>query len=159
MAFCSLVVETMGKHRDRGAAGYKARYAAYLAEVKNCMEEMEAIKPGINAEARAFRERMDGNADGAPRVTRPPPVGGAVHVHSTASTNDVERVESHDIASTRARAGDADARGPARENPRARGGRRDRERRVDRGLEGFSEPTARARGRRGRSRWRRSLNT
>lgn len=91
MAFCSLVVETMGKHRDRGAAGYKARYAAYLAEVKNCMEEMEAIKPGINAEARAFRERMDGNADGAPRVTRPPPVGGAVHVHSTASTNDVER--------------------------------------------------------------------
>ena len=57
----------MGKHRDRGAAGHKARYAAYLAEVKNRMEEMEAIKPGINAEARAFRERMEsGNADGAP---------------------------------------------------------------------------------------------
>ena len=101
MAFCSLVVETMGKHRDRGAAGYKARYAAYLAEVKNCMEEMEAIKPGINAEARAFRERMEsGNADGAPPVTRPPPVGGAVDVHASVqldggvhstATNDDER--------------------------------------------------------------------
>ena len=101
MAFCSLVVETMGKHRDRGAAGHKARYAAYLAEVKNCMEEMEAIKPGINAEARAFRERMEsGNADGAPPVTRPPPVGGAVDVHASVqldggvhstATNDDER--------------------------------------------------------------------
>ena len=91
MAFCSLVVETMGKHRDRGAAAHKARYAAYLAEVKNCMEEMEAIKPGINAEARAFRERI-GTADGAPRVTRPPPVGGAVDgIHSTMNDDDDER--------------------------------------------------------------------
>jgi len=91
MAFCSLVVETMGKHRDRGAAAHKARYAAYLAEVKNCMEEMEAIKPGINAEARAFRERI-GTADGAPRVTRPPPVGGAVDgVHSTMNDDDERR--------------------------------------------------------------------
>ena len=91
MAFCSLVVETMGKHRDRGAAAHKARYAAYLAEVKNCMEEMEAIKPGINAEARAFRERI-GTADGAPRVTRPPPVGGAVdRVHSTMNDDDERR--------------------------------------------------------------------
>ena len=73
MAFCTLVVETMGKHRDHAGNKHKARYRAYLAEVKACMEEMEAIKPGINAEAKVYRERMQAEEPKA----RPPPVAGA----------------------------------------------------------------------------------
>jgi hypothetical protein len=73
MAFCTLVVETMGKHRDHAGNKHKARYRAYLAEVKACMEEMEAIKPGINAEAKMYRERMHAEEPKA----RPPPVAGA----------------------------------------------------------------------------------
>ena len=73
MAFCTLVVETMGKHRDHAGNKHKARYRAYLAEVKACMEEMEAIKPGINAEAKVYRERMHAEEPKA----RPPPVAGA----------------------------------------------------------------------------------
>ena len=82
MAFCTLVVETMGKHRDHASDKHKARYRAYLAEVKACMEEMEAIKPGINAEAKVYRERMHAEEPKA----RPPPVAGAGTAAGVASS-------------------------------------------------------------------------
>ena len=82
MAFCTLVVETMGKHRDHAGDKQKARYRAYLAEVKACMEEMEAIKPGINAEAKVYRERMHAEEPKA----RPPPVAGAGTAAGVASS-------------------------------------------------------------------------
>ena len=82
MAFCTLVVETMGKHRDHAGDKHKARYRAYLAEVKACMEEMEAIKPGINAEAKVYRERMHAEEPKA----RPPPVAGAGTAAGVASS-------------------------------------------------------------------------
>jgi hypothetical protein len=82
MAFCTLVVETMGKHRDHAGDKHKVRYRAYLAEVKACMEEMEAIKPGINAEAKVYRERMHAEEPKA----RPPPVAGAGTAAGVASS-------------------------------------------------------------------------
>ena len=49
---------------------YKERCKSYEAEVLACMDEMERIKPGINAEADAFRLSLPE----AP-LSRPPPVG------------------------------------------------------------------------------------
>ena len=69
MAYCSLVVETMGKHRDWRSQKHAKRCRAYEAEVLRCMDEMERIKPIINAEAETYRMRLPE----APRV-RPPPV-------------------------------------------------------------------------------------
>ena len=72
MAYCSLVVETMGKHRDWRSQKHAKRCRAYEAEVLRCMDEMERIKPIINAEAETYRMRLPE----APRV-RPPPVHAA----------------------------------------------------------------------------------
>ena len=70
MAYCSLVVETMGKHKDwKKHPKYASRCRAYEAEVAACMDEMERIKPGINAQAEAHRMALPA----APRE-RPPPV-------------------------------------------------------------------------------------
>ena len=57
-----------GKHRGGGAETV-AVSAASRAEVLRCMDEMERIKPIINAEAETYRMRLPE----APRV-RPPPV-------------------------------------------------------------------------------------
>ena len=73
MAYCSLVVETMGRHRDWRSQKHAKRCRAYEAEVLKCMDEMERIKPIINAEAEAYRMRLPE----APRV-RPPPVNACV---------------------------------------------------------------------------------
>jgi hypothetical protein len=54
-AYCSLVVETMGYHKDwKKTPKHKERCKSYEAEVLACMDEMERIKPGINAEAGLF---------------------------------------------------------------------------------------------------------
>ena len=59
LAYTSLVVETIRKHKDWTTDASRDRRraetcGAYEAEVVKCMEEMESLKPRINAAARAF---------------------------------------------------------------------------------------------------------
>ena len=75
LAYTSLVVETIRKHKDWTTDATKDRRRAetckaYEAEVVNCMEEMESLKPRINAEAKAFRQ----TAPPERPAVRPPPV-------------------------------------------------------------------------------------
>ena len=75
LAYTSLVVETIRKHKDWTTDATKDRRRAetckaYEAEVVKCMEEMESLKPRINAEAKAFRQ----TAPPERPAVRPPPV-------------------------------------------------------------------------------------
>ena len=61
LAYTSLVVETIRKHKDWTTDASRNRgraetCKAYEAEVVKCMEEMESLKPRINAEAKAFKQ-------------------------------------------------------------------------------------------------------
>ena len=77
LAYTSLVVETIRKHKDWTTDASRDRRraetcGAYEAEVVKCMEEMESLKPRINAAARAFTEAAPPERPAA----RPPPVEG-----------------------------------------------------------------------------------
>ena len=81
MTYCGFVVEVAGKHRDWKTSAQLARCVAYEKETLECMKEMERIKPGINAEAEAFRLNLP-----EPPRTRPPPVASATAGLATAAT-------------------------------------------------------------------------
>jgi len=74
MAYCSLVVETIARHRDwtKDSSGAHKKKAAtclaYEAEAAACMDEMELLKPKVNAEAEAWREKTPPQAP----ATKPP---------------------------------------------------------------------------------------
>ena len=77
LAYTSLVVETIRKHKDwttdASRHGRRAETCkAYEAEVVKCMEEMESLKPRINAEAKAFKQAAPPERP----AVRPPPVDG-----------------------------------------------------------------------------------
>ena len=116
MAYCSLVVETMGKHKDwKKHPKYASRCRAYEAEVAACMDEMERIKPGINAEAEAHRMALPA----APRE-RPPPVATIASRNVDADAEMAARVArlrvgpEREDASRFARGGNAGTPGPRR---------------------------------------------
>ena len=74
LAYTSLVVETIRKHKDwttdASRHGRRAETCkAYEAEVVKCMEEMESLKPRINAEAKAFKQAAPPERP----AVRPPP--------------------------------------------------------------------------------------
>ena len=84
LAYTSLVVETIRKHKDWTTDASRDRRraetcGAYEAEVVKCMEEMESLKPRINAAARAFAEAAPPERPAA----RPPPVDGAAATTTT----------------------------------------------------------------------------
>jgi hypothetical protein len=75
IAYASLVVETISKHKDFTRDLKKDRRRAelceaYVAEAMKCIEEMESLKPKINAEALAFKKSRPPEQP----KTRPPPV-------------------------------------------------------------------------------------
>jgi len=84
LAYTSLVVETIRKHKDWTTDASRDRRraetcGAYEAEVVKCMEEMESLKPRINAAARAFTEAAPPERPAA----RPPPVEGGAAANAT----------------------------------------------------------------------------
>ena len=84
LAYTSLVVETIRKHKDWTTDASRDRRraetcGAYEAEVVKCMEEMESLKPRINAAARAFTEAAPPERPAA----RPPPVEGGAAATAT----------------------------------------------------------------------------